>query len=109
MEQVDVIFKKDRRNGGEIIAFFPDTMYDGSCNPGNLMSYAHIGQHSEASIDYYNMCRPATEEEYAPLLHELEQIYDDCELHVVRKATKKHRNRGMEIRKQNKLSSHLKW
>ena len=71
IEQVDVIFKKDRRNN-EIIAFFPDTMYDGSCNPGNLMSYAHIGQHSEASVDYYNMCRPATEEEYASLLHELE-------------------------------------
>lgn len=71
MEQVDVIFKKDRRNK-DIIAFFPDTMYDGSYHPGNLMSYAHNGQHSEASVDYYNMCRPATEDEYAPLLHELE-------------------------------------
>ena len=37
-----VIFKKDRKMG-EVLAFFPDTINDGSCNPGNIMCYAHNG------------------------------------------------------------------
>ena len=60
-------------------------MHDGSCNPGNIMSYEHNGQHSEASIDYYKDCTTCLEEDYASLLHELEGIYDDCELVVVQK------------------------
>ena len=71
-----VIFRKDR-DDGEVIAFFPETLRDGSCNPGHLMSYAHNGQHSEASIYYYFKCKPCSEEEYADLLTELEGIYTD--------------------------------
>ena len=81
-----VIFKKDRRDG-EVVAFFPDTINDGSVNPGNIMCYAHNGQHGEASIDYFHECRPCSEEEYADLLTELEGIYDDCELVVKRRAS----------------------
>lgn len=81
-----VIFKKDRKMG-EVLAFFPDTINDGSCNPGNIMCYAHNGQHGEASIDYFHECRPCSEEEYADLLTELEGIYDDCELVVKRRAS----------------------
>ena len=81
-----VIFKKDRKMG-EVLAFFPDTINDGSCNPGNIMCYAHNGQHDEASIDYFHECRPCSEEEYAELLTELEGIYDDCELVVKRRAS----------------------
>ncbi len=55
---------------GEVEAFLPDV----PANPGNIMCYAHIGQHSEASRGYYGMGRPATPREYAPLKRELESI-----------------------------------
>ena len=86
-EKIDypVIFKKDRRSG-EIVAFFPETVKDGTCNPGNIMAYTHNGQHGEASLDYYwDYCRPCKEEEYADLLAELEGIYKEVNLVVVRK------------------------
>nr|DAR46193.1 MAG TPA: hypothetical protein [Caudoviricetes sp.] len=37
----------------------------------------HIGQHSEASLQYYWETVKATEEEYKPLLKELKSIYAD--------------------------------
>ena len=52
---------------------------------GNIMCYQHIGQHSEASLDYYNSTKPATPDEYADLLSELKSIYDDVNLVVRRK------------------------
>lgn len=81
-ETVEVEFKKTP-DDGTVIAFFPQTMHDGSCNPGNIMSYEHNGQHGEASIDYYKDCTTCLEEDFADLLHELEGIYHDCELVVV--------------------------
>ena len=81
-EQVKVEFKKTPEDG-EVIAFFPDTMKDGSCNPGMIMSYMHVGQHGEASVEFYNDCTNCFEEDYADLLAELEKVYDDCELVVV--------------------------
>ena len=69
METKDkVIFRVIR---GEINAFIPGK------NPmlnGNITCYAHIGQHSDAGIDYYRLGRLATEEEYTPLKQELESI-----------------------------------
>ena len=81
-EQVEVEFKKTPEDG-EVIAFFPETRYDGSCNPGMIMSYMHVGQHGEASVEFYNDCTTCLEEDYADLLAELEKVYDDCELVVV--------------------------
>lgn len=81
-EQVEVEFKKTPEDG-EVIAFFPETMHDGSCNPGTIMSYMHVGQHDEASMEFYNDCTTCLEEDYADLLAELEKVYDDCELVVV--------------------------
>lgn len=81
-EQVEVEFKKTPEDG-EVIAFFPETRYDGSCNPGMIMSYMHVGQHGEASVEFYNDCTTCLEEDYADLLAELEKVYDDCELIVV--------------------------
>ena len=87
-----VIFKRDRRDG-EVIAFFPETMFDGSVNRGNIMCYAHNGQSSEASIEYFQNCRPCKDEsEYSDLLAELEDYFlqdpdaGDIELKVVKKA-----------------------
>ena len=81
-EQVKVEFKKTPEDG-EVIAFFPETKYDGSCNPGMIMSYMHVGQHGEASVEFYNDCTTCLEEDYADLLAELEKVYDDCELVVL--------------------------
>lgn len=47
MKKVKVIFRK---NGNDILAFLPEIRV----NYGNIMSYMHIGQHSEASYDFYN-------------------------------------------------------
>lgn len=75
MEKVKVLFRK---NDGEVYAFFPEA----TANYGMIMSYAHIGQHGEASLQFYWNSEKATKEEYADLLSELEGIYDDCSLVV---------------------------
>ena len=46
------------------------------------MSYMHIGQHSEASYQFYTETKKADKSEYNSLLDELERIYDDCTLVV---------------------------
>lgn len=75
MKKLKVIFRK---SGNDVIAFLPEIRV----NYGNIMSYMHIGQHSEASYDFYNGTKKATEEEYKQLLEELKQRYDDCVLEV---------------------------
>lgn len=75
MEKLKVIFRK---KGNDVIAFLPEIRV----NYGNIMSYMHIGQHSEASYDFYNGTKRAKEEEYKSLLEELKQRYDDCILEV---------------------------
>jgi len=56
----------------EVTAVFP-------CDPadrgGDMMTcYAHVGQHSGCSLQWYRTTRPATKEEAAPLLAELRSI-----------------------------------
>lgn len=75
MEKLKAIFRK---KDNDVIAFLPEIRV----NRGNIMSYMHIGQHSEASYDFYNGTKRATEEEYKSLLEELKQRYDDCILEV---------------------------
>lgn len=60
----------------EVIALLPTI----PANFGNIVIYAHIGQHSEANSWITRAGRLATPEEYAPLLKELTRIYDDCDL-----------------------------
>ena len=74
MDKVKVIFRKDKYN--DVIAFFPEARV----NYGNIMSYMHIGQHDEASLEFYLTTRKANENEYADLFAELRGIYDDCQL-----------------------------
>ena len=84
MEKVKVIFRKAKNpytNEYEVVAFFPET----EANYGNIMSYMHIGQHSEASYEFYTETKKATEEEYKSLLEELKMRYDDCVLEVKQK------------------------
>ena len=79
MDKVKVIFRKDKE--GNIIAFLPELRV----NHGNIMSYMHIGQHSEASYQFYVGTKKADKIEYNPLLEELKSIYDDCILVVKQK------------------------
>ena len=72
MDKVKVIFRKDKE--GNIIAFLPELRV----NYGNIASYMHIGQHSEASYQFYTETKKANESEYNSLLDELKSIYDDC-------------------------------
>ena len=74
MDKVKVIFRKNKYN--DVIAFFPEARV----NYGNIMSYMHIGQHGEASLEFYLTTRKANENEYADLFAELRGIYDDCQL-----------------------------
>jgi hypothetical protein len=57
----------------------------------NMTCYAHVGQHSSCSVEWYNGERKAKPAEYAALLNELRGIYDDCELKVYSRITPQHR------------------
>ena len=79
MDKVKVIFRKDKE--GNIIAFLPELRV----NHGNIASYMHIGQHSEADYWFYKETKKADKSEYNSLLGELKRIYDDCTLVVKQK------------------------
>lgn len=69
-----VVFRKwPKKEGGQVIALLCNTARD--CLPGNVMSYMHTGQHSEASRNLGQWLRLASPEEYASLLAELRAIY----------------------------------
>ena len=67
---MDVLFRKDK-NTKEVVAFLPEC----PVNYGNILCYMHIGQHSEATLQYYWDTVKATEEEYKPLLEESESVF----------------------------------
>ena len=67
-ETVQVVFRKTPNTltgGWDVAAFFPETMYDGSCSFGNIM---YVDDHdrifSEVPFSLYNESRPCSEEEY---------------------------------------------
>lgn len=66
-----VVFRKFR--DGEVIGLLCNSAKD--CTPGRIMSYAHIGQHSEAARDLGRDLQLASPAEYAPLLKEMQSIY----------------------------------
>lgn len=67
LSETRVIFKM---SDGECVAF----LLDCPANSGNVLSYMHVGQHGEASLDFFRECKLATEEEYKDLREELESI-----------------------------------
>ncbi len=84
MKKVKVIFRKVKNpytKEYEVVAFFPEI----EANYGRILSYMHIGQHGEASLEFYQETKKATEAEYKPLLNELKLIYDDCSLVIKQK------------------------
>lgn len=70
-----VIFRKFRQ-GGDIIALFPEQVNKVTLTVG---SYMHVSQHSDADCTgVITATTPAKESEYAELLAELRSIgYDD--------------------------------
>ena len=83
-EKVKVIFRKAKNpytHEYEVIAFFPEI----EANYGKILSYMHIGQHAEASLEFYHSTKKATYEEYKPLLIELKMRYHGCNLIVKQK------------------------
>ncbi len=91
-ESLPVIFRRDRGKHGEVTAVFPTLPY--SALGLNWTCYAHMGRHGSCGIDWLRRTRPATPEEYAPLLRELQGIYErggDTRLEPCRKMTPAHR------------------
>ena len=89
-DTVYVVFRKEKNPTEDDIFYGNDVtaFIYGNGIPvryGNIMCYQHVGQHGEASLDYYNSTKPATPDEYADLLSELKSIYNDVNLVVRRK------------------------
>lgn len=70
-----VIFRKEK--DGEILALFPYDIWYSS----DVMSYAHVGQHSGACYNgTIRETKPASREDYTDLLNELQQIGYNLEI-----------------------------
>ena len=69
-----VIFRAEKHGPfkGDVTAVFP-TLDEGGYM---VRVYAHIGQHSKGSREWYNTTRAAKPDEYADLLTELRGIYE---------------------------------
>lgn len=84
-KNIPVIFRKDKDNG-EVVAVFPTFFYYGSVRWTEAWCYTHATQHGEINYYYYLMqTKPATEDEYAPLLKELENTVGYKNLKVYKK------------------------
>ena len=68
-EKTNVIFYYDK-GSKDVFAYFPD-MVEGW---KTRLSYAHIGQHSQCSIEYVKRLKKATKTDYIGLYNELESI-----------------------------------
>lgn len=75
MDTLNVVFRKEL--SGDVLAVFPSVPAD---YHGAMLCYAHVGQHGSCSNGYYYRgTKPATPEEYEPLLAELRCIYESGE------------------------------
>lgn len=92
-EVLPVIFRAEKRGDhkGEITAVFPTL--PGTNDPGTFTTYAHIGQHSAGTLAWYRETRPATTDERAALLKELQRVYSDQTLQIVARFTRAHDER----------------
>lgn len=82
---VRVVFRKwNQRNGGGVIALFPDLIANHF--NGTHESYEHVGQHGGASYDMViASSKPATPEEYSALKRELEGVPYHYQLKVIKR------------------------
>jgi hypothetical protein len=96
-EELPIIFRAERTKDGDVTAVFPTVPSDVA---GRYFTvYAHIGQHSGGSFEWYNKTCAAKPAEYADLLDELRRIYERSHapgdpvfrLKVYRRMTPQHR------------------
>lgn len=75
----------------EVTAIFTSRRINPARHAGHRVCYAHVGQHSECSIEWVlKDTRPATKAEYAALLRELRQIYNtDGDTLVIRQRVRR--------------------
>jgi hypothetical protein len=88
-EITKVVFRKwPKREGGDVIALFPENIAVGYyCD-----SYQHVGQHGAADYSgVVSMTKPAKPEEYAALKRELESAPYEYKLRVIRRYTRRTR------------------
>jgi hypothetical protein len=84
-EVVDVIFRVDRE--GEVFALFPGLA--GTRELHTCTSYQHVGQHGSADLAFcMRSSRKATEDEYMPLMRELQRV--GYAMNVVAKTSRRH-------------------
>ena len=79
-KELKVVFRKF--DNGEVIAMFPQFT-----NKRNyrIDSYMHIGQHGECDPMIVHDTKLATENEYESLLKEIQSIYHEYDLKVMKK------------------------
>ena len=79
-KELKVVFRKF--DNGEVIAMFPQFT-----NKRNyrIDSYMHIGQHGECDPMIVHDTKLATENEYESLLKEIQSIYHDYDIRVMKK------------------------
>ena len=71
LKAVIVPAEADEQPFTEIIAYFPDKVFD---SKGNKTCYAHVGQHSAICVEFADACKLATQNEYKELQIELEEL-----------------------------------
>lgn len=76
-----VIFRKDRGKNPAVTAVFPT---EPAGERGEMTCYAQVGQHSACSHQWLQTTRAAKPAEYADLLAELRQIYEQGDDEPVR-------------------------
>jgi hypothetical protein len=80
MKSIEIIFRFWKN---VVIALFP---YIIDNNRGDVMCYQHIGQHGSADYGYIiESSKPATKEQYQPLLNELVNDVGYLNLKIVKK------------------------
>ena len=83
-QTIDVMFRRvPSWPGYNILALFPNDVVDWK---GNVNSYQIVGQHGAASYNYImSISKPATVNESKDLYNELQNIYHDHTLRIVKK------------------------
>jgi hypothetical protein len=82
-----VIFRADRNKRAAVTAVFPTLPWNRYSD--TYTCYAHVGQHSSCSLDWYRKTRPAKPHEYVHLKRELEHY--GYTLQICQKMTPQHR------------------
>lgn len=94
MEETPVVFRRER--DGDITAVFPCDV--ASIQDYTMGCYAHIGQHSGCSFEWYYTTKAAKPEEYVDLKHELESAPYGYRLKVYKRITRGLRDRYLTYR-----------